>query len=156
VAAAAADAQLEQLPLLDASSKSSSKQDQLFKASVKHSEAHSIGTGGAYGSRKMAADSSVLSTDPDQQQSMHQQQQTYGMRQQQQQNEQQHGQQQQQQQQQEADEVERLRKHHAGMLRLGLLMTITLTIHNLPEGFAVAFSAFTNIGPIMALAIGKQ
>jgi ZIP family zinc transporter len=40
------------------------------------------------------------------------------------------------------------------MLRLGLLMTITLTIHNLPEGFAVAFSAFTNIGPIMALAIG--
>jgi ZIP family zinc transporter len=33
-------------------------------------------------------------------------------------------------------------------------MTITLTIHNLPEGFAVAFSAFTNIGPIMALAIG--
>ncbi|WIA16504.1 hypothetical protein OEZ85_013182 [Tetradesmus obliquus] len=32
-------------------------------------------------------------------------------------------------------------------------LTITLTIHNLPEGFAVAFSAFTNIGPIMALAI---
>jgi hypothetical protein len=29
--------------------------------------------------------------------------------------------------------VARLRAHHAGMLRLGLLMTITLTIHNLPE-----------------------
>ncbi|WIA36696.1 hypothetical protein OEZ86_007973 [Tetradesmus obliquus] len=72
--------------------------------------------------------------------------------QQQQQDQQQQGQQQQQQQQQ-ADEVQRLRQHHAGMLRLGLLMTITLTIHNLPEGFAVAFSAFTNIGPIMALAI---
>jgi hypothetical protein len=28
------------------------------------------------------------------------------------------------------------------------------TLHNLPEGFAVAFSAFTDIAPIMVLAIG--
>lgn len=41
----------------------------------------------------------------------------------------------------------------ARMLRLGVLMAITMTLHNLPEGFAVAFSAFTDIGPIMALAI---
>jgi ZIP family zinc transporter len=27
-------------------------------------------------------------------------------------------------------------------------------LHNLPEGFAVAFSAFTDIAPIMVLAIG--
>ncbi|GLC41976.1 hypothetical protein PLESTM_001272600 [Pleodorina starrii] len=39
------------------------------------------------------------------------------------------------------------------MLRLGLLMAVTMTLHNLPEGFAVAFSAFTDFGPIMALAI---
>ncbi|GIL59041.1 hypothetical protein Vafri_14009 [Volvox africanus] len=39
------------------------------------------------------------------------------------------------------------------MLRLGVLMAITMTLHNLPEGFAVAFSAFTEFGPIMALAI---
>ncbi|KAG2485956.1 hypothetical protein HYH03_015399 [Edaphochlamys debaryana] len=41
----------------------------------------------------------------------------------------------------------------ARMLRLGLLMAVTMTLHNLPEGFAVAFSAFTDIGPVMALAI---
>jgi len=28
------------------------------------------------------------------------------------------------------------------------------TLHNLPEGFAVAFSAFTDIAPVMVLAIG--
>lgn len=28
------------------------------------------------------------------------------------------------------------------------------TLHNLPEGFAVAFSAFTDIAPIMVVAIG--
>ncbi|KAG2437289.1 hypothetical protein HXX76_005947 [Chlamydomonas incerta] len=39
------------------------------------------------------------------------------------------------------------------MMRLGLLMAVTMTIHNLPEGFAVAFSAFTDFGPVMALAI---
>lgn len=32
-------------------------------------------------------------------------------------------------------------------------MSLTMTLHNLPEGFAVAFSAMTNFGPIMALAI---
>ncbi|KXZ54222.1 hypothetical protein GPECTOR_5g314 [Gonium pectorale] len=46
------------------------------------------------------------------------------------------------------------RRTHAGrMLRLGLLMALTMTLHNLPEGFAVAFSAFTDFGPVMALAI---
>jgi len=34
----------------------------------------------------------------------------------------------------------------AGLLRLGVLMTITMTLHNMPEGFAVAFSAYTHIG----------
>ena len=32
-------------------------------------------------------------------------------------------------------------------------MAFTMTLHNLPEGFAVAFSAFTDFGPIMAAAI---
>lgn len=48
---------------------------------------------------------------------------------------------------------ERARLSAARMLRLGLLMAVTMTLHNLPEGFAVAFSAFTDFGPIMALAI---
>lgn len=39
------------------------------------------------------------------------------------------------------------------LLRLGLLMAVTMTLHNLPEGFAVAFAAFTDFGPIMAAAI---
>ncbi|KAI7843151.1 hypothetical protein COHA_003322 [Chlorella ohadii] len=39
------------------------------------------------------------------------------------------------------------------LLRLGLLMAVTMTLHNLPEGFAVAFAAFTDFGPVMALAI---
>lgn len=42
----------------------------------------------------------------------------------------------------------------ARLMRLGLLMAITMTLHNLPEGFAVAFSSFTSIGPVMAAAIG--
>ena len=42
----------------------------------------------------------------------------------------------------------------ARLMRLGLLMAITMTLHNLPEGFAVAFSSFTSVGPIMAAAIG--
>uniref|UniRef100_A0A7S0S8F2 Zinc transporter ZupT n=1 Tax=Mantoniella antarctica TaxID=81844 RepID=A0A7S0S8F2_9CHLO len=42
----------------------------------------------------------------------------------------------------------------ARLMRLGLLMAITMTLHNLPEGFAVAFSSFTSIGPVMAIAIG--
>jgi ZIP family zinc transporter len=42
----------------------------------------------------------------------------------------------------------------ARLMRLGLLMAITMTLHNLPEGFAVAFSSFTSIGPVMATAIG--
>ena len=41
----------------------------------------------------------------------------------------------------------------ASLLRLGMLMAITMTLHNLPEGFAVAFSAMTDFGPIMAIAI---
>jgi len=41
----------------------------------------------------------------------------------------------------------------ASLLRLGILMAITMTLHNMPEGFAVAFSAFTRLGPIMAIAI---
>ncbi|KAL0051264.1 hypothetical protein WJX82_004447 [Trebouxia sp. C0006] len=41
----------------------------------------------------------------------------------------------------------------AELLRLGLLMALTMTLHNFPEGFAVAFSSFTSIGPIMAIAI---
>lgn len=46
-----------------------------------------------------------------------------------------------------------LRAHHSGLLRLGVLMAVTMTLHNLPEGFAVAFSAFTGFGKLMALAI---
>lgn len=42
------------------------------------------------------------------------------------------------------------------MMRLGLLMAITMTLHNLPEGFAVAFTAFTPLGPVMALAIAMH
>eukprot|EP00798_Chlamydomonas_sp_ICE-L_P020760 gene20760-27581_t len=41
----------------------------------------------------------------------------------------------------------------ASLLRLGMLMAFTMTLHNLPEGFAVAFSALTDFGPIMAIAI---
>lgn len=41
----------------------------------------------------------------------------------------------------------------AGLFRLGVLMAVTMTLHNLPEGFAVAFSAFTKVGPLMAVAI---
>lgn len=41
----------------------------------------------------------------------------------------------------------------AELFRLGLLMSLTMTLHNLPEGFAVAFSSLTDFGPIMALAI---
>ena len=42
----------------------------------------------------------------------------------------------------------------ARLMRLGLLMAITMTLHNLPEGFAVAFSSYTSVGPVMAAAIG--
>jgi ZIP family zinc transporter len=41
----------------------------------------------------------------------------------------------------------------AELMRLGMLMAVTMTLHNLPEGFAVAFSAYTEMGLIMALAI---
>jgi ZIP family zinc transporter len=41
----------------------------------------------------------------------------------------------------------------AELFRLGLLMSLTMTLHNFPEGFAVAFSSLTDFGPIMALAI---
>ena len=46
------------------------------------------------------------------------------------------------------------RMSKARLMRLGILMAITMTLHNLPEGFAVAFSSFTGIGPVMAAAIG--
>lgn len=39
------------------------------------------------------------------------------------------------------------------LLRLGVVMSLTMTLHNFPEGFAVAFSSLTDFGPIMALAI---
>ena len=35
-------------------------------------------------------------------------------------------------------------------------MAVTMTLHNLPEGFAVAFAAFTDVGPLMALAIAMH
>ncbi|KAK9826570.1 hypothetical protein WJX74_003411 [Apatococcus lobatus] len=41
----------------------------------------------------------------------------------------------------------------AELLRLGLLMALTMTLHNMPEGFAVAFASFTDFGPLMAVAI---
>ena len=41
----------------------------------------------------------------------------------------------------------------AELFRLGLLMSVTMTLHNFPEGFAVAFSSLTDFGPVMALAI---
>ena len=44
-------------------------------------------------------------------------------------------------------------KEAASYMRLGLLMALTLTLHNLPEGFAVAFTSYTSLGPIMTLAI---
>merc|ERR1712130_218013 len=47
--------------------------------------------------------------------------------------------------------AERLRA--AELMRLGLLMCLVMTLHNLPEGFAVAFSSFTDFGPYMAFAI---
>ena len=47
--------------------------------------------------------------------------------------------------------LEGVRKEN--LLRLGFLMAVTMTLHNLPEGFAVAFSAQTELGPVMALAV---
>mmetsp|Transcript_20108 Transcript_20108/g.51497 ORF Transcript_20108/g.51497 Transcript_20108/m.51497 type:complete len:329 (-) Transcript_20108:63-1049(-) len=41
----------------------------------------------------------------------------------------------------------------AELMRLGMLMAVTMTIHNCPEGFAVAFAANTELGPMMAMAI---
>ena len=35
-------------------------------------------------------------------------------------------------------------------------MAFTMTLHNMPEGLAVAFSSYTDIGPIMALAIAMH
>ena len=35
-------------------------------------------------------------------------------------------------------------------------MALTMTLHNMPEGFAVAFSAYTPLGPIMATAIAMH
>jgi len=44
-------------------------------------------------------------------------------------------------------------RNPAALLRLGLLMALTMTLHNLPEGIAVAFSSGTKIGPLIAVAI---
>lgn len=44
----------------------------------------------------------------------------------------------------------------ARLLRLGILMAITMTLHNLPEGFAVACASLSKIGPTMAFAIGMH
>eukprot|EP00882_Tetradesmus_deserticola_P017363 GHRQ01018598.1.p1 GENE.GHRQ01018598.1~~GHRQ01018598.1.p1 ORF type:complete len:316 (+),score=141.17 GHRQ01018598.1:1037-1984(+) len=52
-----------------------------------------------------------------------------------------------------AESLAQLRARHSGLMRLGLLMAVTMTLHNLPEGCAVAFSAFTDFGTTMALAI---
>lgn len=45
------------------------------------------------------------------------------------------------------------RRRSAELLRLGFLMAFTMTLHNFPEGFAVAFASFTDFGPVMAAAI---
>jgi zinc transporter, ZIP family len=46
--------------------------------------------------------------------------------------------------------------HKAHLLRLGILMCITLTLHNAPEGFAVAFASYTpSLGPIMVRGRGE-
>ena len=42
------------------------------------------------------------------------------------------------------------------LLRLGILMAFAMTLHNLPEGFAVACASFTKVGPTMAFAIGMH
>jgi len=39
------------------------------------------------------------------------------------------------------------------LMRLGMLMAVTMTIHNCPEGFAVAFAANTQLGVTLAAAI---
>jgi len=46
--------------------------------------------------------------------------------------------------------VETARKDN--LLRLGFLMAVTMTLHNLPEGFAVAFASLTegDFGPVRA------
>lgn len=42
------------------------------------------------------------------------------------------------------------------MRRLGLLMAFTMTLHNMPEGLAVAFSSYTDFGEVMAVAIAMH
>ena len=42
------------------------------------------------------------------------------------------------------------------LLRLGILMAVAMTLHNLPEGFAVACASYTDVGPTMAFAIGMH
>jgi len=44
----------------------------------------------------------------------------------------------------------------AQLLRLGFVVSVAMTLHNLPEGFAVAFSSFTALGPVMAAAIAAH
>jgi hypothetical protein len=111
--AAAADAQLEFLPLLDANS--SSKRDQIQRGYV----CNGNGSDGAAGSSNRVVVGSGIQQHV---QRVDQQQQHIEEQQQQQHDDD-----------DDDDEVQRLRQRHAGMLRLGVLMTITLTIHNLPE-----------------------
>lgn len=44
----------------------------------------------------------------------------------------------------------------AELFRLGLLMAVTMTLHNMPEGLAVAFSSYTDFGAVMAVAIAMH
>ncbi|XRB05933.1 zinc transporter ZupT [Pycnococcus provasolii] len=39
------------------------------------------------------------------------------------------------------------------LLRLGFLMAVTMTLHNLPEGFAVAFASHADFGTAVTLAV---
>ena len=45
-------------------------------------------------------------------------------------------------------------KQRQRLLRLGVLMAVTMTLHNLPEGFAVGVAALTDSGPLIAMGIG--
>jgi ZIP family zinc transporter len=56
----------------------------------------------------------------------------------------------------EKDAIAAGRVSRARLLRLGILMAFAMTLHNLPEGFAVACASYTTIGPTMAFAIGMH
>ena len=69
--------------------------------------------------------------------------------------------------------VHRLSLRTSELLRLSFLMVVTMTLHNAyahnctqsamctlcchrPEGFAVAFSAYSDVGTVMAMAIATH